>query len=149
MVLINRKDIPEPNTTCEICGRRYRLCVKCAQMRTRGIEAWRQHCDSEECYLTYILVNMMGLDEITKEQYERAVSAELPDGRDYVPDVQAKMDKIAEHLGIKTAEKIGTQTIKSQSVKSTNEQSTFKKYDHGYNKKKNNNTNTKYPYSKS
>lgn len=94
---MNRKDLPEANATCEICGHRYRICNKCLQMRSRGIEAWRQHCDSPECYLVYIAINE-DPDKITKEQYEVALHTELPEERQFTKDVQRKLDAIEHYL---------------------------------------------------
>lgn len=94
---MNRKDLPEANATCEICGHRYRICNKCMQLRYRGIEAWRQHCDSPECYFAYILINT-NYDDITREQFEHVINTELPDGREYTRDVQKKIDGIEQYL---------------------------------------------------
>ena len=97
---MNRNDLPEANATCEVCGHRYRVCNKCIRMKYRGIEAWRQHCDSPECYLTYILINQDPKDT-TREQLETVLSLELSDGREFTKDVQKKLDGIEQYLNNK------------------------------------------------
>lgn len=94
---MNRKDLPEANATCETCGHRYRICKTCAQMRLRGIDAWRTHCDCAECYQIYILSNM-GYKEITREMYDRVMQLELPEDREPTREVQKKLDGIEHYL---------------------------------------------------
>ena len=91
---MNRNDLPAPNATCEICGRQYRRCKKCIELRSRGIEAWREHCDSIECYQTLVFVQTEDKSAITKEEYERVIAFELPEGRKPVKSVQDKLDQI-------------------------------------------------------
>ena len=63
-------------------------------MRNRGIETWRIHCDSAECYMIYLLVNTDDISKITEEEYERAISEELPENRDPLPEVKKKLEEI-------------------------------------------------------
>ena len=100
---MNRKDLPEANATCETCGHRYRVCKTCAQMRSRGMEAWRTHCDCAECYQIYILTNML-YDDITREAYDRAMQLELPEDREPTREVQRKLDSIEHYLSEKEKE---------------------------------------------
>ena len=95
---MNRNDLPAPNAECEVCGRKYRKCKKCLQMKTMGIETWRDHCDSYECYQVYILATTTDYNKITKEEYDRIVNLELPEERKPVHDIQEKLDRIKEHL---------------------------------------------------
>ena len=94
---MNRKDLPEANATCETCGHRYRVCKTCAQMRARGIDAWRVHCDCVECYHIYILTTT-DQDKITREQFDYVMSLELPEGREPTREVQKKLDGIEHYL---------------------------------------------------
>lgn len=100
---MNRKDLPEANATCETCGHRYRVCKTCAQMRSRGIDAWRTHCDCAECYQIYILTNM-DYKDITREAYDRAMQLELPEDREPTREVQKKLDGIDHYLSEKEKE---------------------------------------------
>ena len=94
---MNRKDLPEANAICETCGHRYRVCKTCAQMRYRGIDTWRTHCDCVECYHIYILTHTEQ-DKITKEQFDFVMSLELPEGREPTREVQKKLDGIEHYL---------------------------------------------------
>lgn len=94
---MNRNDLPEPNATCEICGHKYRICQKCAQMRLRGIEAWRQHCDSYECATVYYLLQK-DKNEISKEEFEYVMNTELPEDRQFTKEVQLKLDSIEHYI---------------------------------------------------
>lgn len=114
---MNRKDLPEANATCETCGHRYRVCKTCAQMRSRGIDAWRTHCDCAECYEVYIFSNM-DPDAVTKEQYEHVMALELPEDRKPTGDVQKKLDVIKDYLY--KDEKKYEQSIGADSNKSIN-----------------------------
>lgn len=97
---MNRNDLPAPNTTCEVCGRKYRICKTCAKMRTHGIDTWRTHCDSIECYQTLIFANTTDLSTLTVDDYNRIISYELPEGRKPIEEIQNKLDTIAESLGV-------------------------------------------------
>lgn len=92
---MNRNDLPAPNATCEVCGRRYRICKTCSQMRNRGIDSWRLHCDSMECYQILILANTEDISTIDKETFDRATSYELPENRKPIKEIQDKLDIIA------------------------------------------------------
>lgn len=94
---MNRNDLPAPNKECEVCGRSYRRCAKCAQMRSRGIEAWREHCDSYECYQTLIFTQE-DLSKVTQDQYDRVIAFELPEGRKPIKSIQEKLDAIHAEL---------------------------------------------------
>lgn len=100
---MNRKDLPAANATCETCGHKYRVCKTCSQMRSRGIDAWRTHCDCAECYQIYILTNM-DYKDITREAYERAMALELPEDREPTREVQKKLDSIGHYLSEKEIE---------------------------------------------
>ena len=106
---MNRNDLPAPNAICEVCGREYRRCKKCIEMKSRGIEAWREHCDSMECYQTLILTQM-DPSVVTKEQYDRIMSFEYPEGRKPVADIKKKLKTIKENLDTRKVEK--TEAIK-------------------------------------
>lgn len=95
---MNRNDLPAPNTTCKVCGRQYRRCKTCAQLRNRGIEAWREYCDSPECYQTYILSQMDDVSSITMEDYERVMAYELPEGRKPVDEIAEKLEEVKKKL---------------------------------------------------
>ena len=90
---MNRNDLPTPNAICEVCGKPYRRCNKCIELRSRGIETWRIHCDSMECYQAYIILNK-DQDEITKEEFEYLSTMKLPDGRKYTKENKAKVDEL-------------------------------------------------------
>ena len=87
--------------TCEVCGRKYRQCKTCAQLHARGIEAWREHCDSIECYQTLILSQTEDVSKITKEDFDRVMSFELPEGRKPVKEIADKLDAIEKKLNEK------------------------------------------------
>lgn len=120
---MNRNDLPAPNAICEVCGRQYRRCKKCIELKSRGIEAWREHCDSIECYQTLVLTQTEDLSNISKEEYERVISFELPEGRKPVKEIQKKLDNIG--LSIENREKTSNQH--KEIVESNNERKTSKK----------------------
>lgn len=97
---MNRKDLPEANATCEICGGKYRICKKCSNLKARGIEAWRQHCDSYECAMYYYLL-IDDIDNITQEVFDNVMKVELPEGRQLTKENQIKMDGIEHYLSEK------------------------------------------------
>ena len=95
---MNRNSLPEKNMICETCGRAYRRCKKCAELKHGGIEAWREHCDSIECYQTLVFSQTEDLSTVTMEEYNRVIAFELPEGRKPVEAVQEKLDKIKDYL---------------------------------------------------
>ena len=101
---MNRADLPQPNKTCEVCGRKYRRCKKCVELRNRGVEAWREHCDSIECYQTLILANS-DPSKVTLEEYERVIALELPEGNKPVKEIQDKLDAIKSAIDEKSKPK--------------------------------------------
>lgn len=94
---MNRKDLPEPNAICQVCGHGYRICSTCNEMKKRGIEAWRQHCDSYECAMVYYLITDR-YESIDRERYNNVISVELPDDRTFTREVQTKLDGIEHYL---------------------------------------------------
>lgn len=118
---MNRKDLPEANATCETCGHRYRVCKTCAQMRSRGIDAWRMHCDSAECYQIYILTNMP-YDDITREAYDRVMQLDLPEDREPTREVQKKLDSIEHYLSEREKEQAEANKAAAQQANKQAEQ---------------------------
>ena len=117
---MNRNDLPKPNATCEVCGRMYRSCKTCAQLRSSGIEAWREHCDSIECYQTLVFCSTEDLSKVSKDEYEYVMSLELPEGRKPVENIQKKLDKIKDYLypvEIKTVKSTMNATEKKDNFK--------------------------------
>ena len=109
---MNRNDLPEANATCEICGHKYRICKTCAQMRARGIESWRQHCDSYECSMYYYLLNK-DYKDITEEEYKNVFAVELPEEREFTKEVQKKLDGVEHYFSEKKRESNKTQKAES------------------------------------
>lgn len=113
--ILNRNDLPAPNKTCEVCGRQYRRCKKCAELKRGGIEAWREHCDSMECYQTLIFSQIEDYSKVTREEYDRIIAFELPDGRKPIEPIQEKLNKINEYLegqeGVKARKNFGTEPV--------------------------------------
>ena len=66
-------------------------------MRSRGIETWRQHCDSYECAMYYYLLQK-DYSEVTKEEYETVVNTQLPDGRELTRNIQVRLDGYEHYL---------------------------------------------------
>lgn len=99
MISINRKDLPEPNTTCQTCGHKYYVCNKCLKLRTSGIETWRQYCDCIECYQLYVFLGK-DVQDIDKEEYEHVLTIELPDGKQLTKEAKAKMDAVKKHFSL-------------------------------------------------
>ena len=97
VIFINRKDLPEANATCQTCGHRYRICNKCLEMKSRGIETWRQHCDCIECYEIYVFLNQ-DPSRITKEEFDRAAAIELPVGQEMTKEVKDKFNAIRQRF---------------------------------------------------
>ena len=95
---MNRNDLPAPNKECEVCGRKYRRCKKCIEMKNRGVEAWREHCDSVECYMTLVFSQTSDISKLTMDDYNNIVSLELPEGRKPVEEIQKKLDRIKETI---------------------------------------------------
>lgn len=90
---MNRNDLPASNAVCEVCGKPYRRCNKCIELRNRGIDMWRYHCDCAECYQIYSLVQR-DPSTITLEDYEYIKSIELPEDRKPIKEVKDKIDGI-------------------------------------------------------
>ena len=67
-------------------------------MRNRGIETWREHCDSIECYQTLVLSQTEDISKITQEEYDRVIAYELPEGRKPIKEIQDKLDNIKAQL---------------------------------------------------
>lgn len=98
---MNRKDLPAPNHTCEVCGHKYYRCKKCIEMKYRGIETWRVHCDSIECYQILTFVNEAKeakVDDSLKTEYERIRALELPDGRKPVGTIAEELRAIKKRI---------------------------------------------------
>ena len=95
---MSRNDLPAPNKECEVCGRKYRRCKKCIEMKNRGVEAWREHCDSVECYMTLVFSQTSDISKLTMDDYNNIVSLELPEGRKPVEEIQKKLDRIKETI---------------------------------------------------
>lgn len=95
---MNRNDLPAPNKECEVCGRKYRRCKKCIEMKNRGVEAWREHCDSVECYMTLVFSQTSDISKLTMDDYNNIISLELPEGRKPVEEIQSKLDRIKETI---------------------------------------------------
>lgn len=129
MILINRKDLPEANTTCKICGRKYRLCKRCLQLRTMGIESWRENCDCIECYTVYQVLKKPN-EEITKEEYESILSVELPVGQEYTTEIKTRFKELKKQFTSETK----NQTNEWKQTKGQTKD--VKKYDYGYDKKR-------------
>ena len=146
MILINRKDLPEANTTCKICGHRYRLCNRCLQLRSMGLESWREYCDCIECYQVYIVLSK-DIKDITRDELDYILSIELPVGQEYTDEVKAKFAEVKRHFGIedKTKSTQATQPIQNEwkSKGQTANTNNYKKYDYGYDKKRSNKTQYK------
>lgn len=155
VILINRKDLPEANTTCKICGHRYRLCNRCLQLRSMGLESWREYCDCIECYQVYTVLSK-DINDITREEFDYILSIELPVGQEYTDEVKAKFKEVKKHFGIKDKTKViqstqstqvnqTTQTTKNEwkSKGQTANSNNYKKYDYGYDKKQSNKTQYK------
>ena len=94
---MNRNDLPQANMTCEVCGHKYRRCKTCAQMRSRGIETWREHCDSPECYQIWILANDETI-KLTKEEFDRIKNIELPEEREITKETKEKIDAVEQRM---------------------------------------------------
>ena len=147
MILINRKDLPEANATCKICGHRYRLCKRCLQLRSLGLESWREYCDCIECYQVYVVLSK-DINDITRDEFDYISAIELPVGQEYTDEIKAKFKEVKKHFGIvdKTSAAQATKTIQSTQTsnkiewesKGQTANSNYKKYDYGYDKKKSN-----------
>ena len=90
---MNRDDLPAPNATCVVCDHKYRMCKRCIELRFRGVEAWRMYCDSPECYQVYVFSNEDPA-KVTKEEYDRVMEIELPEGRKVNKATKEKLDAI-------------------------------------------------------
>lgn len=118
---MNRNDLPAPNKECEVCGRKYRRCKKCIELKNRGVEAWREHCDSIECYMTLVFSQTEDISNVSMEEYERIVALELPEGRKPIPEIQEKLDAIKAKLEGKTEAKAEIKVEAKEEVKAETE----------------------------
>lgn len=87
--------------TCEVCGRKYRRCKKCAELHGYGIEAWREHCDSIECY-QILIFSQSDPSKVTQEEFDRVTVLELPEGGKPVKEIQDKLDEIEKAIKART-----------------------------------------------
>ena len=90
-------------------------------MHSRGIETWREHCDSVECYMTLVL-SQTEPSKVTLEEYNNVINLELPEGRKPVEDIQSKLDAIKTDINNreKTTVKTSTKISDKVSVKANN-----------------------------
>lgn len=146
MILINRKDLPEANTTCKTCGRKYRLCNRCLKLRSMGIESWREYCDCIECYQVFVVLSK-DVQDITKEEYDYIKDIQLPDGQEFTDEVKQKYGEVKKKFDEPDSEAkkqpvesaSGKITVRAKSAGQEENKSTgYKKYDYNYNKKRNN-----------
>lgn len=142
VIPINRKDLPEANTTCKICGHRYRLCNRCLQLRSMGLESWREYCDCIECYQVYMVLDK-DIEDITRDEFNYILSIELPVGQEYTDEVKAKFEEVKKHFGIENKPKESKTTQNEWKSKGQTASTNYKKYDYGYDKKKSNKTQYK------
>ena len=63
-------------------------------MRNRGIEAWRARCDCIECYQIWAFVSTPDTSKITKEELDRVLSIELPEGHEIKDSIKTKLNAI-------------------------------------------------------
>ena len=153
MISINRKDLPQPNTTCQICGHKYYMCNKCLKLKRMGIEAWRQHCDCIECYQLYTLLNR-DLSEITEEEYRLASGIILPDGHEIVGEMKDKMEFLKEKYdgkNVKSQDMLRGSIDKEEPLTESIVEKRETNYNHerrNSQSKYNKHNGTKYPYTK-
>lgn len=143
MILINRKDLPEANTTCKTCGRKYRLCNRCLKLRSMGLESWREYCDCIECYQVYAVLSK-DMKDITKDEYDYIMRIELPEGQEYTKEVKDKFAELKDHFEPKNSNRVISKTDNKEDV--GHEESNPvepKRYEFGFGKKRNN----KIPYN--
>lgn len=132
MILINRKDLPESNAVCKVCGHKYRLCNKCLQLRSMGLEYWREYCDCVECFQVYTVLSK-NIEDITKEEFDYISAIELPVGQEYTAETKAKFKEVKKHFD----------ALEKKERQDKGQLKDYKKYDYGYDKKKSSKTQYK------
>ena len=138
MILINRKDLPEANTTCKTCGRKYRLCKRCLKLRSMGLESWREYCDCVECYQVYTVLSK-DIKDITKEEFDYIMAIELPEGQEYTEEIKNKFSEVKKYFDSKNNSRIIAKT--DDGVNKGHEENKSvepRKFEYGFGKKKNN-----------
>lgn len=91
---MNRENAPKPNAECVICGRKYYRCARCIELKNRGIEAWKLHCDSMECFQVHTIIENAKKGNFDTEMLNELNSIELIDDREYKDDVLAEIEKL-------------------------------------------------------
>ena len=103
-----------------------------------GIESWREYCDCIECYQVYTVLSK-DIKDVTKEEYEYIKEIQLPDDKEYTKEVKDKLGELEMMFGTKANNRIVVKTDDNKSAGREDDKSVeYKKYDYGFNKKKNN-----------
>ena len=114
---MNRDDLPSPNAVCEICGREYRKCRRCIELKSHGIKAWKLYCDTLECYIIWSAINQP-IDNITEKGFKEKCNIELPDGRTLTPDTKSKINSFIKNLRAKQKLGVPARSASKDSVQS-------------------------------
>lgn len=104
--LMNRNDLPSPNAICEVCGKSYYRCARCIELKGKGIDTWKLHCDVKPCYEKFYAVSMAEKELIDKEEFYNIISKELPEEREYTEEFSSKVNKLMESFGFKANDDI-------------------------------------------
>lgn len=65
-------ELPKPNKTCVVCGKKYYACDHCIKNRMYGMYSYKLTCCSQECFVEY-----MNIVEAQKEAEELALKEKL------------------------------------------------------------------------
>lgn len=91
---MNRENAPKPNAECVICGRKYYRCARCIELRNRGIEAWKLHCDSMECFVVHTILENANKGNFNQDMLDELNTIKLSDDREFKEDVYKKIQSL-------------------------------------------------------
>lgn len=108
--------------TCYVCGKKYKACPKCDELKGHGIRGWRLNCDTPECYQVFCILEDYKAKRVTKaEAKEQLTRCLRNDMRPYHPGAQPLIAEImrTEPPVVKTADAPKPKTAFTPSIVST------------------------------
>ena len=91
---MNRENAPKPNAECVICGNKYYRCARCIELKNRGIEAWKLHCDTMECFAVHTLIENARKGNFDANMLGELNAIKLIDDREFKAEIVAEIEKL-------------------------------------------------------
>ena len=65
---MKQQDLPKANANCAICGKPYYRCERCIKLGMQGLQHWKLHCDTPNCYQIYFVLENYKAGHLDAEQ---------------------------------------------------------------------------------